>query len=98
MIKNFLFSPLSRPAFGLIQPGIEWVPGALSPGMKRPGRETDDSPSTSAEVKIMHTDNFTDFHLNIYHKNSSLVCLCVIPECDRRWQLRDAWVPIPVTE
>jgi hypothetical protein len=28
-----------------------WVPGALSPDVKRPGREADDSPPTSAEVK-----------------------------------------------
>jgi hypothetical protein len=27
------------------------VPGALSPGVKRPGREVDHSPPTSAEVK-----------------------------------------------
>jgi hypothetical protein len=31
---------------------IQWVPGALYPGAKRPGREeTDYSPSSSAEVK-----------------------------------------------
>jgi hypothetical protein len=28
-----------------------WVPGALSLGLKRPGREADHSPPTSAEVK-----------------------------------------------
>jgi hypothetical protein len=28
-----------------------WVPGALSPGVKLPGREADHSPPTSAEVK-----------------------------------------------
>jgi hypothetical protein len=30
---------------------IQWVRGALSPGVKRPGREADHSPPTSAEVK-----------------------------------------------
>jgi hypothetical protein len=30
---------------------IQWVPGALSLGTKRPGREADYSPPTSAEVK-----------------------------------------------
>jgi hypothetical protein len=30
---------------------IEWVPGALSLGVKRPGREADHSPPSSAEVK-----------------------------------------------
>jgi hypothetical protein len=34
-----------------IQPPIQWVPGALSLEVKRPGREADHSPSTSAEVK-----------------------------------------------
>jgi hypothetical protein len=30
---------------------IQWVPGTLSLGVKRPGRETDHSPPPSAEVK-----------------------------------------------
>jgi hypothetical protein len=32
-------------------PPIQWVPEALSPGVKWPGRETDNSPPSSAEVK-----------------------------------------------
>jgi hypothetical protein len=43
-VKNFLFSTSSRPAVGPTQPG------ALSPGVKRPGREADCSPPASAEV------------------------------------------------
>jgi hypothetical protein len=39
----------------LLLPGLEppsqWVPRALSPVVKRQGREADRSPSTSAEVK-----------------------------------------------
>jgi hypothetical protein len=34
-----------------IQPPIQWVPGALSLGVKLPGREADHSPPSSAEVK-----------------------------------------------
>jgi hypothetical protein len=49
--KNFLFSTLSRQALGPIQPPMQWVPGALSPGVKWPGPEADYSPPTSAEVK-----------------------------------------------
>jgi hypothetical protein len=49
--KNFHFSMSSRPALGPTQPPIQWAPGALSPGVKRPGREADRSPPTSAEVK-----------------------------------------------
>jgi hypothetical protein len=50
-VKNFLFSKSSRPALRSTQPPIQWVTGALSAGVKRPGREVDHSPPTSAEVK-----------------------------------------------
>jgi hypothetical protein len=33
------------------QPPFQCVPTAVSPGVKRPGREADHSPPTSAEVK-----------------------------------------------
>jgi hypothetical protein len=33
------------------QPSIQWVPGALSLGIRRQGREAEHSPSSSAEVK-----------------------------------------------
>jgi hypothetical protein len=48
-----IFSTSSRPALRSTQPPIQWVPGALSPGVKRPGRDADHSPRTSAEVKKM---------------------------------------------
>jgi hypothetical protein len=32
-------------------PPIQWVPGDLSPELKRPGREADHSPPTSPQVK-----------------------------------------------
>jgi hypothetical protein len=44
-VKNFLFSKSYRPALGSTQPPIQWVPRALSPGVKRPYREADHSPS-----------------------------------------------------
>jgi len=37
--------------FVLTQPPIQWVTGALSPGVKRPDREADHSPPSTAEVK-----------------------------------------------
>jgi hypothetical protein len=49
--KSFHFSISSIPALGPTQPPIQWVPGALSLGVKRPGREADYSSPTSAEVK-----------------------------------------------
>jgi hypothetical protein len=47
----FLFTTASRPALGLTQSPIEWVPGVVSLGVKRSGREADYSPPSSAEVK-----------------------------------------------
>jgi hypothetical protein len=41
----------SRPVLGPTQPPFQWVPKALSPGVKRPGCEADRSSPTSAEVK-----------------------------------------------
>jgi hypothetical protein len=45
---NFHFSLSSRPT---TQSPIQWVPGALSQGVKRPGSEAEHSPSTNVEVK-----------------------------------------------
>jgi hypothetical protein len=51
MGKNFLFSISSRPVLLPSQVPIEWVPEALSPGVKRSEHEADHSPPTSTEVK-----------------------------------------------
>jgi hypothetical protein len=50
-VKNFHFFMSSRLALGLTQPPIQWVVGSLSLGVKRPGREADHSPPTSAKGK-----------------------------------------------
>jgi hypothetical protein len=47
----FLFTTASRTVLEPTQPPIQLVPGALSLGVKRPGREADHSPPSSAEVK-----------------------------------------------
>jgi hypothetical protein len=39
------------PALGPTKPPIQWVPEALSSGVKRPGHEADHSPPNSTEVK-----------------------------------------------
>jgi len=46
-----LFTTASKTALGPIHPHIQWVPGALTLGVKRLGREADHSPPSSAEVK-----------------------------------------------
>jgi hypothetical protein len=50
-LRIFLFTTASRTALEPTQPPIQWVPGTLSLGIKRPGREADHSPPSSAEVK-----------------------------------------------
>jgi hypothetical protein len=50
-VKYFFFSASSRPALGPTQPPIQCVSKTLSPVVKRPGREADHLPPTSAEVK-----------------------------------------------
>jgi hypothetical protein len=52
-VKNFLFFTSSRPALGPTQPLIQWVPGALSPGVKGSRREAEQSLPASTEVKKM---------------------------------------------
>jgi hypothetical protein len=47
----FLFTTASRKALVPTQPPMQGVPGDLSLGVKRPEREADHSPPSSAEVK-----------------------------------------------
>jgi hypothetical protein len=44
------------------QPPIQWVPGALSLGVKRQGRESDHSPPSSADVKNVWSYTSTPQH------------------------------------
>jgi hypothetical protein len=52
-VESRIFSSPRRAdrLWGPPQPPIQWAPEAISPGVKRPGREADHSPSASAEVK-----------------------------------------------
>jgi hypothetical protein len=43
LVGSRIFSASSRPARGSTQLPIQWVQGALSLGVKRPGREADHS-------------------------------------------------------
>jgi len=51
IMGNFLFATASRPALGPIQPLSNGYCGAVILAVKRPGREADHSPPSSAEVK-----------------------------------------------
>jgi hypothetical protein len=65
-VKNFLLSMSSRPPMGPTQPPIQCVSGALSPEVKRPGREADRSPLTSAEViKKLDLYNHSPIRLHV---------------------------------
>jgi hypothetical protein len=48
---NFSLHHRVQTGSGALQPPIQWVSGTLSLGVKRPGREADHSPPSSAEVK-----------------------------------------------
>jgi hypothetical protein len=47
----FLFAAASRLAVGPTQPPVQWVVGAIFPGVKGPGHEADHSLASNAEVK-----------------------------------------------
>jgi hypothetical protein len=47
----FLFTTASRQALGPTQSPVQWVPGALSLGVKRSAREADHSHPSSSEIK-----------------------------------------------
>jgi hypothetical protein len=46
-----LFFTASRPALGPTHPPVHWVPGALSPGVKRLRHEAGNLPPSRAEIK-----------------------------------------------
>jgi hypothetical protein len=48
--RVFLYFTASRPVLGLTQPPIQWVPGILSPGIKRLKHEAKYSPLSNDEV------------------------------------------------
>jgi hypothetical protein len=50
-LEIFFYTTASRPALRPTQPPVKLVPGTLSLGITRPGREADNSPSSNAEVK-----------------------------------------------
>jgi len=47
----FLFTTASKTALGPTHPPIQWLPGTLSLGVKRPRSDADHSPTSRDEVK-----------------------------------------------
>jgi len=56
-LETFFFTTASRTALRLTQRLIQWVSEDLSLGKKRPGREADHLPPSSAEVKNWWSDD-----------------------------------------
>jgi hypothetical protein len=83
----FLFTTTSRTALEPNQPPTHWVPRVLSPGVKRPGREADHSPPSSAEVEnawsytstppVKHRYNFTFY---LFYNEYYYIVLCVMQQ------------------
>jgi hypothetical protein len=53
----------SRPALGSTQSSIQWVPGALYLGLKRPENEVDRSSQSSSNFKCMELYLHSPIHL-----------------------------------
>jgi hypothetical protein len=51
--ETFLYLTASRPALGLTQSYIQWLPRFFSPGVKRPGCESDHSPYLEPRWRIV---------------------------------------------
>jgi hypothetical protein len=87
----FPFITASRQPLGHTQLPMQWGPGSLSFGAKRPGRESDHSPPSSAEVKNVWSYTSTPqicfhillFYLIIFDKWTRLVKLL-----SKNWMIR----------
>jgi hypothetical protein len=87
-----LFTTMSRMALGPTQPPIQWVPGALSLGKKRPGREADHLPPSSADIKEsvelhLHSPNTPPWHgAQLKHRDNFtfIVLSQTLSRCDIR--------------
>jgi hypothetical protein len=79
--KTFFFSTASIQALGPTQSLIQWVPGDLSLGIKRQGREADHSPPSNTKVKkgetippLPHTSAWRGPQV-IKHRGKFTLCL-----------------------
>jgi hypothetical protein len=89
----------SRSAVGPTQPPIQWVPGALSLGVKRPGREADHLSPSSVEVKNAWSHTSTSQYAfmawcSVKARGQVYLFTCsVIQLCDvKNWKLKEGEV------
>jgi hypothetical protein len=80
-LEVFPFATAFRPALRSTQPPIQWVPGALSSGVKRPGREADHSPLSNVEVNAW---GYTSIPPYVF------VAWCLVKHRDKFYLLRTA--------
>jgi hypothetical protein len=77
----FLFTTASRTALGPTQPPIQWVPGALSLGVKQLGREAGSSPPSSVEgkewVELYHPSHNTSSWRDAQLKAQGQLCFYI---------------------
>jgi len=67
--SGFVPRQASRPALSLAHIRIQWIPGALSPGVKRQGRETDLSRPSFAGVKnLSNSASISSYVYTLYIK------------------------------
>jgi hypothetical protein len=50
--RDFTLLQVSRPILRLTQPPVEWIPGALYHGVRRQGREADNSLQSGAGLRM----------------------------------------------
>jgi hypothetical protein len=86
--EMFLFSTSSRQILGRNRPPIQWVMSTLSPEVKRPQRDANHSPSSTAEVKNAWRYTFSP-HMSsqrsaFLSKETSLPLVCLSSEITGR--------------
>jgi hypothetical protein len=62
--RDFLFATAYRSSLGPTEVPIQWVPGVLSPRVKRPVPKADHSPPFSAEIKNVWSCLHSHIHLH----------------------------------
>jgi hypothetical protein len=90
----FLFAQVSRTPLGPIQLPIQWVLGAVSLGVKRPGREADHSSPSSAEVNNAWSYTSTPPYVFmawylVKHRDNFTFHLLSIKRCNHRVKTLD---------